>query len=216
MTIDEIMRCHASTIEEFWFDVDGVMTAQSSLVIYDINPNSELVGFVRKDGVVSTTLLPCSDTGEPLQNHVVEYIAGFEGEPIMEGYRFDTRDGKAVEYLTRKLNLPVFFISGRNSPCVRKRACALGATPLLGEKDKLPIIRKVSKVGLANICFVGDGTQDLEAMSAVNKAGGLTIAPLDSCSEVLAEAKFISSCKGGQGVLNEAIGSFLKEKNFSY
>src|SRR3989344_4668648 len=131
--IARILARYASGIEEIWLDVDGVMTRQGGLAIYDVSDEHTL--FERRDGIQSIRLVPCDECGQPTPN-VVEYVAGLTSEPIMEGYCFDTRDGHVIETAV-KAGIPVFFISGRNSPAVLKRAINLGAIPFLGEKDKV-------------------------------------------------------------------------------
>ncbi len=209
--IEQVMQQYAAHLKEFWFDVDGVMTAQAALTIYDVQRDGNLVGFTRSDGIVSITLVPSDEHGVPIAN-VVEYFAGYEGEPIMEGYRFDPRDGKVVEYLVQHQR-PTFFISGRNSPCVRKRAKTLGATPLLGEKDKLSVIKTLSKASLNQLLFIGDGIQDVEAMEAIKEAGGFTCAPADACDEAKAASVYITEVKGGAGVVHEVISAYLRSVN---
>ena len=166
MSLDKLMRQYADQIREVWSDVDGVMTPQASLKIYDVMPEVDLSRFKRVDGDVVTYLLPCDENGVAELN-AVEYLAGSEGELVLEGYRFDTRDGKATEYLTHDHSMLVYFISGRNSACVRVRAKKLGAIPLLGEKDKLSVIQSLAAVPLRNILFFADGIQDVEAMRAI-------------------------------------------------
>lgn len=205
-TLEVLLREKAPHLKEFWFDVDGVMTPQGAVTIYDVRNSSELCGFERKDGIESVRLVPCDEYGEPVVN-TVEYIAGYIGEPIMEGYRFDPRDGKVVEYLIEN-GYPVFFVSGRDSACVRKRALALGATPLLGVKDKLGVIQKQSGCALSDVLFVGDGIQDCEALRVV----GLAIAPADASSEAIAAAHATTVSRGGEGVLNEIVSIFLHER----
>ena len=123
----------------------------------------------------------------------------------MEGYRFDTRDGKVVEYLVQN-RFPVYFISGRDSACVRKRALALGAVPHLGAKDKLATIMEHSKCRLDQVLFVGDGIQDCEALRAV----GIAIAPADASSDAIASAHATTISRGGDGVISEIVTEFLK------
>lgn len=207
MTLETLLKEKAPHIKEFWFDVDGVMTPQGAVTIYDVFHLDTLVGFERKDGIVGARLVPCDEYGVPLVN-VVEYIAGYVGEPIMEGYRFDPRDGKVVEYLVEH-GFPVYFISGRNSPCVRKRALALGAVPFLGVKDKLTLMKEKITCTLSEVLFIGDGIQDVEALAA----SGVAIAPADASPEAIAVAHATTSARGGEGVLNEALTFFLKERN---
>ncbi len=204
--LEAFMQEKAPTIKEFWFDVDGVMTPQGAITIYDVRDGGALIGFERKDGITSTRLVPCDEHGTPRAN-IVECIAGYGDEPIMEGYRFDPRDGKVVEYLVEN-GFPVYFISGRDSACVRKRALALGATPLLGVKDKLALIREKANSALGEIMFIGDGIQDVETLRAV----GFSVAPKDASPEALFAAHVCTDARGGEGVLSEVITLFLKTR----
>jgi 3-deoxy-D-manno-octulosonate 8-phosphate phosphatase (KDO 8-P phosphatase) len=208
MSIEALMKEFAPRMQEVWSDVDGVMTPQASLQIFDVTSGTEPATFERVDGDVVTYLLPCDENGVAEPN-TVEYLAGVEGELMFEGYRFDTRDGKVTEYLTHDYGMLVYFISGRNSACVRVRAKKLGAIPLLGEKDKLPVIQSRAAVPLSDILFFADGIQDVEAMRAIKAAGGLTVAPADACAEAKAAAVYVSPLKGGEGVLNEVISVYL-------
>ena len=207
MSLSKLMAEKLGTRLEFWTDVDGVLTPQGKVTIYDVF-RKNIPGFVKNDGVNSITLVPCDLHGVPIAN-TIEYLAGFEGESIMEGYRFDPRDGKVVEYLV-KLGINVYFISGRNSPCVLKRAKTLGAIPLLGIKDKLPKIQQQSSVPLGSVVFLGDGIQDVEAMLAIKTAGGITVAPADASLEAKNAAVYVSDLKGGEGVFEEVSRSYLK------
>ena len=203
-TIKEILEIHADSIQEFWFDVDGVMTPKGAITIYDACTENLHAGFELKDGINSIRLVPCNEEGKPLEN-IVEYIAGYTGEPIFEGYRFDTRDGQVIQYLVKN-RFPVYFISGRDSPCVRKRALTLGAIPVLGAKDKLATISTLTKCGVDKVLFIGDGIQDCETLRAV----GVGFAPSDASSEVLQSADATTDACGGEGVIREVITEFLK------
>lgn len=208
IALKSLLEQKADRIQKFFFDVDGVMTPQGAVTIYDVREGSDLSAFERKDGITSIRLVPCDEYGTPFRN-VVEYVAGYEGEPIMEGYRFDPRDGKVVEYLVEH-KFPVYFVSGRNSPCVRKRALALGATPFLGVMEKLSVINGRGSVPLADIMFVGDGIQDCSTLVAVREAGGIAIAPADASPEALDVAEAVTQAKGGEGVLDEILRIFFQ------
>lgn len=200
--IHDLLSRYAAGIEEIWLDVDGVMTRQGDLAIYDLVGESH-PAFERRDGTQSIRLVPCDEHGRPVE-HVVEYIAGVVGEPIFEGYRFDTRDGRVIETAV-KHGIPVFFVSGRNSPAVLKRAINLGATPYLGEKDKVVTIERHSKVAWSQILFVGDGFQDVETLARA----GISVCPIDGAPEALATAKWITEAKGGEGVVEEVFRAFF-------
>lgn len=207
MTLTALVESKASLLKEFWFDVDGVMTPQGRVMIYEmLDQNGRVVAYERHEGFLKTPLIPMGLDGQPILNRV-EYLAAKQGQLIAEGYGFDPRDGKVVEYL-RAAGFPVYFISGRNSPVVRERALALGATPLLGEKDKLAAVRQISKVSLSEVLFIGDGIQDVSLL----QVAGLTIAPDDACPEALQAAHAITVAKGGGGVISEVISIFLKAR----
>lgn len=201
--IHELLARYASGIEEIWLDVDGVMTRQGDLAIYDVCADGH-TAFERRDGIQSVRLVPCDEHGQPL-NHVVEYYAGSVGEPIMEGYRFDTRDGRMIETAVGE-GFPVYFISGRNSPAVLKRALNLRATPFLGEKDKVLRIEAQTKCAWSQVLFIGDGFQDVETL----QKAGISVCPADGDPRALATAQWITEAKGGEGVVYEALGAFLE------
>jgi 3-deoxy-D-manno-octulosonate 8-phosphate phosphatase KdsC-like HAD superfamily phosphatase len=209
MNLHELLLERASNIKEVWLDVDGVMTHQKPVVIFELlGAGGGVIGFERHDGFLRTPLVPLDALGNPVVNRV-ELFSAKVGRPIAEGYGFDTRDGKVVEYL-RENGLSVYFISGRNSPVVHDRALALGAVPILGEKDKLTRIKQTARCALGEILFVGDGIQDAETLSAVREAGGIAIAPADSCEEAIAASCCVTAAKGGEGVLYEIFSAFLK------
>ena len=208
--LHDLLARYAPGIEEVWLDVDGVMTRQGDLAIYDVTREGH-VAFERRDGIQSTRLVPCDLLGQPVP-HVVEYYAGAVGEPILEGYRFDTRDGRVIESAV-KAGIPLFFISGRNSPAVLKRAINLGAVPYLGEKDKVLTIEQHSKVaardggrGWSQVLFSGDGFQDVPTL----ERAGVSVCPSDGDPRAIATAKWITEAKGGEGVVYEALGAFLE------
>lgn len=196
---EEIIARHAPQIQEIWLDVDGVMTRQQDLVIYDVGVNPLHPAFRQDDGVQSILLVPCDQNGKPIEN-TVEYIAGIIGEPIMEGYRFDTRDGRMIE-VAIKAGLRVFFISGRNSPCVTKRARNLGAIPVLGEKDKVSAIEQRTNCSWKEILFIGDGFQDVCVLSRA----AISVCPADGAPEAKDAAMLITEARGGEGVVYEIL-----------
>ena len=198
----------AREVKEVWLDVDGVMTRQGDLAIYDVG-TPDHPAFERKDGVQSFRFVTCDEHGMP-EKEVVEYLAGFVGEPIMEGYRFDTRDGRMIERAV-KAGFPVHFVSGRNSPCVLKRAINLGARPLLGEKDKVVTIERESLAGWDHILFIGDGVQDVGALERAY----ISVAPADASSEAIAVAKFVTAARGGEGVVDEVLRMFFEARKVS-
>jgi 3-deoxy-D-manno-octulosonate 8-phosphate phosphatase (KDO 8-P phosphatase) len=205
-SIEPVIRERAYHIRQVWTDVDGVLTPQGTLAIYDVLYSGSHVAFESRDGLCVTRLVPCDEYGRPLSNSI-EYFAGYPGAQIMEGYRFDTRDGMVVKYLV-EAGVPVYFISGRDSPCVRARASALGAVPLLGARDKLAVMQEHATCSLDEILFIGDGIQDCDAL----RATGISVAPADAAPEAVLAAQGVTHAVGGSGVLSEVATYFMKAR----
>ncbi|MFT5179656.1 MAG: 3-deoxy-D-manno-octulosonate 8-phosphate phosphatase (KDO 8-P phosphatase) [Candidatus Paceibacteria bacterium] len=204
--LKELIDKKAENLKEFWFDVDGVMTKSGPIAMYEtVNSEGGVVGFRKDEGFLNTILVPLGENGESVP-YKIEQFATYDNI-VAEGYMFDTRDGKCIEYLVQN-GFPVYFISGRDSPVVRKRAETLGAIPVLGIMDKLPKLKELSNCSLDEILFVGDGIQDCDVL----KVAGVSVAPSDACGEAIASAKAITSAKGGDGVLDEILKIFLKKK----
>jgi 3-deoxy-D-manno-octulosonate 8-phosphate phosphatase (KDO 8-P phosphatase) len=73
--------------------------------------------------------------------------------------------------------------------------------------DKLAEIQKLD-LNPHEVCFVGDGIQDCEAMGVCR----LSIAPNDASEEAKEIAHGVTSVEGGNGVLHEIVSLFLKER----
>ena len=125
--------------------------------------------------------------------------------------RFDIRDGMGIVRL-RKAGVEIALISGRHSAVTEQRARDLGIIRLCnGVADKMPVLAAlVEELGITfdETAYMGDDLNDLEVMKIV----GLVGAPSDACAEVLEEADFISSKKGGEGAVREFLEYILKKE----
>jgi YrbI family 3-deoxy-D-manno-octulosonate 8-phosphate phosphatase len=110
-------------------------------------------------------------------------------------------DGLGVGII-RDMGIEQVIISTEVNPIVAKRA----------EKLKLPVVHKVKNkaqalkdycaekgIVLENVMYIGNDTNDLEAM----KLAGIKGAPADAEPEILKAARWISAKKGGDGVIRE-------------
>ena len=110
-------------------------------------------------------------------------------------------DGLGVGII-RDLGIDQVIISTEVNPIVAKRA----------EKLKLPVVHKVKDkaqalkdycaekgTALENVMYIGNDTNDLEAM----KLAGTKGAPKDAEPEILAIAEWVSTKNGGCGVIRE-------------
>lgn len=132
------------------------------------------------------------------------------GERV-ELYQFYTPDGIAALECMRH-DIPVYFITGRNSPAVKQRAADLKVNCLQGIKDKVDAIEKVlaeRKLQWEDVLFIGNDIQDL---SMIRRAGA-SAAPRDCAVEVMREVDLVSFKEGGKGAFRDIIEHLFKAKN---
>jgi 3-deoxy-D-manno-octulosonate 8-phosphate phosphatase (KDO 8-P phosphatase) len=120
--------------------------------------------------------------------------------------RFNVKDGFGIGLLQRNDIIPV-ILTGEKSKIVLSRAKKLNVKEVhVNVKDKL---KKVSdyKVWLdLNVAYVGDDLSDMGVMKKV----ALSFAPADAVEEVKKVAKVVTTRRGGEGAVREAIDYVLK------
>ena len=143
----------------------------------------------------SIKLIAYDFDGVMTDNHVYVTQDGVEMAMCHRG------DGLGVGII-RDLGIDQVIISTEVNPIVARRA----------EKLKIPVIHKVKDkaqalkdycaecgVALSEVMYIGNDTNDLEAM----KLAGIKGAPADAEPEILAIADWVSSKNGGYGVIRE-------------
>lgn len=128
-----------------------------------------------------------------------------------EWKRFSFRDIMGVS-LAMKAGLVVGLISGEDSPLVDRFASKLGITDVTKNcKDKAAALRAFAErqqVALADVCFMGDDVNDVDAM----RAAGLAAAPVDAVPLARGQAGFVSTQPGGHGAVRELVDAILHAK----
>lgn len=146
------------------------------------------------------------DVDGVLTDGKVLYLPGGE-----EGRVFHVRDGLGIQ-LMRAGQVPVAFISGRDSEVVRRRAAELGVEHVfLGIQDKVAAYESLLKA-LAlqdpDVAYVGDDLPDLPLLERC----GLGFAVADAAPQVRSAAHVVLRAGGGQGAVREACERILKAK----
>ena len=130
-----------------------------------------------------------------------------EGE-VMK--KFNTRDGMGIELLRKNKIIPA-IITKENSKIVIKRADKLKVEEVyIGVEDKLKVIEELAKrynIDFDEIAYIGDDINDLPVLEKV----GLTFAPDDAMPEIKQIVDYVTSKRGGEGALREAV-DFILEK----
>ena len=111
--------------------------------------------------------------------------------------------------LAMKSGLIVALISGEDSPLVDRFALKMGITDVEKNcKDKARALRSFTDrrgLSLAEVTFMGDDVNDLEAMGIA----GLAAAPANAVPEVLEKAVFVAAKHGGNGAVRELVDAIL-------
>ena len=127
-----------------------------------------------------------------------------------ESVMCDRRDGLGIKML-KKLNIPMFILSMENNPVVLARAKKLGLKVKTGCEDKKRFLRnyfKLKGVDSANVIYIGNDLNDLEAMGLV----GCSICPGDSHAKVKESATYILASNGGNGAVRELAELLIQNK----
>ena len=131
--------------------------------------------------------------------------------PHGEWAAFDIKDGVGQRLLDAA-RVPVFWLSGRSSPAVARRARRLGVRAhSLGLLDKVETARRLCRRRgweLSEIAFMGDDLVDLPLMGRV----GWAVAPSDAVPEVRKASDHVTRAPGGRGAFREAAETFLRKR----
>lgn len=108
----------------------------------------------------------------------------------------------------KKEGILIGCVSGEDTAFSRKIAEGLSYYAL-GRKDKRKILQEFSNkygIGQSNICYVGDGKYDIEALEYV----GIAVCPYDAIDEVKKVVDIVLHKSGGQGCIAELYTIFHK------
>jgi len=124
---------------------------------------------------------------------------------------FDVHDGMGV-YLLKKAGIPTVLITAKNSRAIKPRAADMQVAEVYADispkSSALEKIIRKYKVGLEEICFVGDDLVDLCLMNRV----GFPIAVANAVPEIKNLAGHITSRFGGRGAVREVAELLLKSQ----
>ncbi len=134
---------------------------------------------------------------------------GPDGE---EWKRFCFADVMGVS-LARRAGMELALISGENSPLVDRYAAKLHIRHVVkGCRDKGAALNEfaaATAIDLEDICYVGDDINDLSAL----RIAGLSAAPANAVSEVLAVVDFVAKSSGGNGAVRELVDALLASRS---
>jgi len=122
--------------------------------------------------------------------------------------RFNVQDGLGIK-LAQAVGLEIGVITGLNQKPVETRVRELGITHYYaGKHDKAPLFEEIcEKVGVSfsEAAYIGDDWIDLSVM----RLAGLSMSVPNAVPEAIQAADWVSSRKGGDGAVREAIAFIL-------
>lgn len=125
--------------------------------------------------------------------------------------KFNTRDGMGLKLL-QKAGVVTAIVTQETTKLVARRAEKLAIPEVhQGTFDKLSTIKAIAErhgSTLANVAYIGDDVNDLDALRAV----GFSAAPADGHQSVKRIVKYVCRAKGGEGAVRELADMILEAK----
>lgn len=162
------------------------------MIDYDLTKIKALVFDV--DGVLSTSVMNLSDSGDPVRT-------------------VNVKDGYAMQLAVKK-GLKLCIITGAKVQSLRKRYGGLGIP------DEDIYIASSVKIGdyhdfmerhdlkPEEILYMGDDIPDYQIMERV----GLPVCPADAVPEIQALSRYVSPFNGGRGCVRDVVEQVMKVK----
>lgn len=127
------------------------------------------------------------------------------------GKRFNVQDGLGIK-MAQSVGLEIAVITGLDSAAVAKRVEELGITEYhAGHLAKIPLLEGICDrlgVTMQQCAYLGDDWVDAGPLQAV----GLPMAVANAMPEIKRLAAWVSTRKGGDGAVREAIQFILEER----
>ena len=124
--------------------------------------------------------------------------------------KFNTKDGMGFALL-RKAGIVTGIVTSESVDLNRRRAEKLKLDILeAGCKDKVAALNRIcAERGISpeNVAYVGDDINDLGVIQMV----GYGCAPADAMPQIKAAAKYVTTAKGGEGVIREVVETIISK-----
>ena len=123
--------------------------------------------------------------------------------------KFNTKDGMAIQHLTKNGYQVAIISSGYTNEMIQKRAELLGVQRVyVGRDPKLTVLNQFCEelgIELNQVAIIGDDVNDLPGIKKV----GFSAAPSDAMNVVKSNVDVILTKKGGDGCVREFIDAYI-------
>jgi len=158
------------------------------------------------DKIKNIQLLVCDIDGVFSDGRI--YL-GNDGEELKA---FHTKDGFGIKALVAS-GIEVAVITGRQSNIVKNRMNALNVTHIIqGQENKLPALKQLAatlNLSFEQIAYIGDDIPDLDCIIIA----GLGVAVQDAHPQIIQQADYVTSLRGGFGAVRELCDVIMQCKN---
>ena len=124
--------------------------------------------------------------------------------------KFSTRDAAGF-WALQMVGIKTMVLTGRESAMVTKRMRELKVDYCIqnikNKKEYLENFLKTESLEKEEVMYIGDDVNDLAPM----RLAGVVACPLDACNEVKELSNYVSTVKGGNGVVRDVIESLFRE-----
>jgi YrbI family 3-deoxy-D-manno-octulosonate 8-phosphate phosphatase len=128
--------------------------------------------------------------------------------------KFNTRDGMGIKLLQRA-GLITALVTQEQTKLVTRRGEKLAIPEVhQGVMDKLSVLRAMAArhgVTLAEVAYIGDDINDLQALKAV----GFSASPADGLPAIRRVVTYVCRAKGGEGAVREVAEMILEAQGKS-
>ena len=128
--------------------------------------------------------------------------------------KFNTRDGMGIK-MVQAAGVVTAFVTREKTAIVERRGQKLAVPEVhQGVEDKLTDLTRLARkhgLTLAQVAYIGDDVNDLEALQAV----GFSAAPADAMPVVLEAVHYVCAKKGGEGAVRELTDLILAARGKS-
>lgn len=160
-------------------------------------------------------------SGKERWHHIKYLVIDVDGTMTDAGIYYDEHGNELKKFCTkdaagffsaRRAGMKILVLTGRKCAATERRMGEMKVDFLVQNcKDKVPYLETFLKeqgVTWEELGYLGDDLNDLAGM----RRSGFSGCPADACSEVKAQADYISTVKGGYGAVRDIVEALLKER----
>lgn len=155
-----------------------------------------------------------------MERKIKLFVIDVDGTMTDAGIYYDEHGNELKKFCTKdaagflaahKVGIKIMVLTGRECAATKRRMTELKVDYLYQNvKDKFSFLKQFlleNEISKEELGYIGDDLNDIPPMQLAGFIG----CPLNSCTEIIAIADYISPVKGGQGAVRDVIEYVLRE-----